>query len=298
VHEKVLDRFFGNVDFHFHGTSSAAFRSAPDANSARSTLPKFTVQQGRKQQPKTKTNTMQNYCKTIGALAAASALVAGNATAEVEYEISTGYSSMYLWRGLDLGDDLVETSLDVATEYNGLDLSAGAWYGSMDNHPAGNNDELDLYGEVAKDLGFATAGLGYIFYNRSEEGNVTVDDSQELYVSLSRDLGFAQAAVAYYWDLEEDNDGYSSLSLSRGFELSQCLTLNTGLIYGYLVEQGQSAHLTAKVALDYAFRENATISPFVAYSNDLNGDNDTLYGAGGLDAKTYVVGGAMLNVKF
>jgi len=240
---------------------------------------------------------MQHYCKTIGALAAASALVAGIATAEVEYEISTGYSSMYLWRGLDLGDDLVETSLDVATEYNGLDLSAGAWYGSMDNHPSEANDELDLYGEVAKDLGFATAGLGYIMYHRTEEGG-TVDDSQELYVSLSRDLGFAQAALAYYWDLESDNDGYSSLSLSRGFELSQCLTLNTGVTYGYLVEQGQSAHLTARVALDYAFRENATISPFVAYSTDMNGDNDTVYGAGDLDAKNYVVGGVSLNVKF
>ncbi|MBM3863584.1 MAG: hypothetical protein FJ385_06475, partial [Verrucomicrobia bacterium] len=149
---------------------------------------------------------MQHYCKTIGALAAASALVAGIATAEVEYEISTGYSSMYLWRGLDLGDDLVETSLDVATEYNGLDLSAGAWYGSFDNHPYAEDNELDLYGEVAKDLGFATAGLGYIFYHRPGEGG-TVDDSQELYVSLSRDLGFAQAALAYYWDLEGDNDG-------------------------------------------------------------------------------------------
>ena len=49
---------------------------------------------------------MQNYCKTIGALAAASALVAGNAQAEVEYEIHTGYSSMYLFRGLDLGEIL------------------------------------------------------------------------------------------------------------------------------------------------------------------------------------------------
>ncbi|MBM3863072.1 MAG: hypothetical protein FJ385_03830 [Verrucomicrobia bacterium] len=125
-----------------------------------------------------------------------------------------------------------------------------------------------------------------------------MDDSQELYVSLSRDLGFAQAALAYYWDLESDNDGYSSLSLSRGFELSQCLTLNTGVTYGYLVEQGQSAHLTARVALDYAFRENATISPFVAYSTDMNGDNDTVYGAGDLDAKNYVVGGVSLNVKF
>ena len=51
---------------------------------------------------------MQNYCKTIGALAAASALVAGNASAEVEYTLGTGYTSEYLWRGANLGEDLVE----------------------------------------------------------------------------------------------------------------------------------------------------------------------------------------------
>ena len=75
---------------------------------------------------------MQNYCKTIGALAAASALVAGNASAEVEYELHAGYTSEYLFRGLDLGHDLVEAGVDVATEWNGLGLSAGAWYGSFD----------------------------------------------------------------------------------------------------------------------------------------------------------------------
>ena len=78
---------------------------------------------------------MQNYCKLIGALAAASALVAGTASAEIEnieYEIHGGYSSMYLFRGLDLGDDLVEFGVDVAGEWNGLSLSAGAWYGSFE----------------------------------------------------------------------------------------------------------------------------------------------------------------------
>mgnify|MGYP007038417247 CR=1 FL=1 len=54
---------------------------------------------------------MQNYCKTIGALAAASALVAGNASAEVEYTLGTGYTSEYIFRGENLGEDLVEASL-------------------------------------------------------------------------------------------------------------------------------------------------------------------------------------------
>ena len=72
---------------------------------------------------------MQNYCKTIGALAAASALVAGNAKAGVEYELHTGYSSEYLYRGVNLGQDLIEVGADVKMDVNNMfNLSAGAWY--------------------------------------------------------------------------------------------------------------------------------------------------------------------------
>src|SRR5690606_24636481 len=123
---------------------------------------------------------MRNYSKTIGALAAASALVAGTASAfEVEYELHTGYTNEYLFRGLNLGTDLVEVGVDVATEINGIGLSAGAWYGSFSNTvnlanagPARPLDtdfnELDLYAEVSKDLGFLTASIGYIAYINSE----------------------------------------------------------------------------------------------------------------------------------
>ena len=95
---------------------------------------------------------MHNYRTTIGALAAVSALVAGNASAATEYKLHTGYSSEYLWRGLDLGNDLIEAGADVTTEWNGIGLSAGAWYGSFTTADQLTN-ELDLYGEVSKDFG-------------------------------------------------------------------------------------------------------------------------------------------------
>jgi Na+-translocating ferredoxin:NAD+ oxidoreductase RnfC subunit len=94
----------------------------------------LTVPNRRSKEAATETNTkkyMQNYCKTIGALAAASALVAGNASAEVEYTLGTGYSSEYLFRGDNLGQDLVEASASASTEWNGLGLSAGAWYANL-----------------------------------------------------------------------------------------------------------------------------------------------------------------------
>ncbi|RYD48704.1 MAG: hypothetical protein EOP85_03040 [Verrucomicrobiaceae bacterium] len=237
---------------------------------------------------------MQNYIKTIGALAAASALVAGNANAEVEYEIHTGYSSMYLFRGLDLGDDLVEVGVDAAAEWNGLAISGGVWATAFDSSaPTGNqiDSEIDLYAEVSKDLGFLTASVGYIYYwNVGRLGS----DAQEVYFSASRDFGFAEAYLTYFWDIEGDNDGYSELGLSRGFELNQCLTLNVGTNVGYLVEQGQATAWTSKVSLDWGFAERATLSPFVAFSVALSDDNDTAYAG----SDNEFVAGSMLKVGF
>jgi hypothetical protein len=233
---------------------------------------------------------MQNYYKTIGALVVASAFAAGNASAEVESEIHVGYTSEYLFRGNILGQDLVEAGVDVATEYNGLGLSAGAWYGSFNNSGT-DFDELDLYGEVSKDLGFLTAAVGYINYQNQR---ALGDDVQEVYFSVAKSFYGIDFSLAYYWDIETDNDGYTELGASKSYELSPCLTLNTGAVLGALAEQGQLAHLTAKVSLDYAYSETATISPFIAHSWSLVDDDDTTHTSTGNE----LVAGTMLSVSF
>jgi len=235
---------------------------------------------------------MQNYCKTIGALAAASALAAGNASA-IEYNLHAGYSNEYLFRGTDLGSGLVETGVDAATTWNGLGLSAGAWYGNFDQNKI-NTNELDLYGEVSKDFGFATLAAGYIWYiNDNIFGNST-QDYQEAYFSASRDFGFAKASLTYFWDIEGDNDGYSELALSRSFELSPCLALKVASNVGFLVEQGDFTAWTTKVALDWGFVEHAKLSPFVTYSMALSDDIQTSY----YHSKNEFVAGSMLSVSF
>ena len=243
---------------------------------------------------------MQNYCKTIGALAAASALVAGNANAEVEYALHTGYSNEYLFRGVNLGKDLVETGLNASTEVSGINLSAGVWYANY-QQAAGNNDfnELDLYTSASKDLGFATASIGYIYYangaDKAYEADNGTPDYQEVSFGLSRDLGFATASLTYFWDIVGDNDGYSELALGRSFELSPCLTLNLGGNVGYLVEQGQATALTLKASIDYGFAEHAKLSPFVTQSVSLSDDNDTPSYEG---VENETVAGAMVSVSF
>ncbi len=249
---------------------------------------------------------MRNYCKTIGALAAASALAAGNASAELEGEIHVGYTNEYIFRGLNLGQDLVEAGVDVAAEWQGLGVSAGAWYGNF-HAPVGigslnrNEDELDLYAEVSKDLGFATAAVGYIYYHFNQgSGNaliLPIDDAQEVYFSLSREFFGFNASLTYFWDIETDNDGYAELGFGKSFPINSCLTLNVDNALGYYVEHSDFAHLTTKVSLDYAFRENATLSPFIAGSLSLSDDSGATptLNAG---AKNQFVGGVMLSVGF
>ena len=212
---------------------------------------------------------MQNYCKLIGAMAAASALVAGTASAEVEYEIHAGYSTEYIFRGIDLGNDLIEAGFDMATEYNGLGLSSGIWYGSTQQAPVAGDvayDEIDIYGEVSKDLGFLTASIGYIYYVFPDNTGFTTDDAQELYFSVSKEYFGFSTSLTYFWDLETDNDGYTEFNLGKSYELSPCVSLNTDGTLGYLFEEGDLSHAQIKVSVDWAFTETATLSPYIAHS--------------------------------
>jgi len=302
--QKVLDKYFGNVKCFANGVLPVAIWHA-------GCLIRLAPNCSKSVQPRTQVATenqhynMQNYCKTIGALAAASALVAGNASAgtsapapvtasapesSISYELHAGYSSEYLFRGLDLGNSLVETGIDVAGEAFGLGLSAGAWYGSFDTRPSYDIDELDLYAEVSKDLGFLTAAVGYIYYFNEDLFSL-VQDSQEVYFSVARDFGFVNASLTYFWDIETDNDGYSEFALDRSFDLSPCLALKVATNVGFFVEESDFSAWTTKVALDWSFVEHAKLSPFVALSIALSDDEKTSY-------DNELVGGSMLSVSF
>ncbi len=246
---------------------------------------------------------MRNYSKTIGALAAVTALVAGNASAEVEYELHAGWSNEYLFRGLNLGQDLIEAGADVKTEVYGVGLSAGAWYGSFDNSKlptALNQDvrQLDLFAQVAKDFGFIAGSIGYIYRNfETDEFNAHVQNppSQEVVFSVAHELGYGvDLSLTYFWAIEGENDGYTELALAKSFELSPCVRLNCTSKLGYQVDEGQLAALTTKVSLDWGFVAHAKLSPFVAYSIALSDDNDTWYQG----SKNQIVGGMMVSVGF
>lgn len=234
---------------------------------------------------------MHNYCKTIGALAAASALVAGNAQAEVEYQLGAEYASTYLFRGFDRGDNLVDVSLDAAYDWNGTKISGGVWAAAFENSPAatGNqiDSEVDWYAEVGHDFGFANLSVGYIYYWNM--GNLG-EDSQEIPFTISRDFGWADLYLTYFWSVDgPNNNGYLEFGGSHSWELSPCLALNYHSDIGLQTEEGDFTAWTNKISLDWGFAEHAKVSPFIAFSVDCGQVR-------GIDDE--FLGGSMLSVSF
>jgi hypothetical protein len=230
--------------------------------------------------------------------------VAGNAMAEVEYELHTGYSSDYLYRGVIIGDNLIEAGADVKAEFSGIGLSAGAWYGSFTNG-GDNANELDLYAEVSKDFGFLKTSIGYIYRLYDFGGNYgdwVNYSTQEIYFGLSKDLGFAEVSLTYYWGVEGNDtgiyggktEGYTELALRRSIELTPCLALNLGTNVGYLIEGGDFTAWTTKAALDWGFAEHAKLSPFAAVSIALGESSYTLWHS----TENEFIAGSMLSVNF
>ena len=253
---------------------------------------------------------MQNYCKTIGALAAASALVAGNAKAGVEYELHTGYSSEYLYRGVNLGGDLIEVGADAKMDVNNMFmLSVGAWYGTCSGDhldikmPSFNMSELDLYIEASKDFGPVTGKVGYIFRQYDLDVLGVKPTSGEIYFGLSHDFGIVEASLTYYWGVSDVNvygytpgvtDGYTEFALRHSFVLTPCLNLAVSTNVGYLCDDRTWTAWTSKVALDWAFAEHAKLSPFIMASVAIGEENNTLWQS----TTNQLVGGCQLSVNF
>ena len=269
------------------------------------------------------TKTMRKYSKTVGALAAASTLVAGNAMAELEGEVHVGYTNMYEFRFVDFGNDLVSAGVDLAWDAGPIGLSAGAWYGSFDgpnsiqtlnNTAFGtqvNNDELDLYFAANYEIGGLTLELGHISYVFPD---IAGADTNEIYVGAAYDFDFGLSlGSTYYYDYDRLDGWYWDTNIGYAWEINECVALELGAGVAFANGHGgqgnanpfyagysgatanglQGWYLTA--ALPWEFREGVTLTPFVKYT-DADSDLATdFYGNGGDE---YFIAGASLALSF
>lgn len=221
-------------------------------------------------------------------------VVAPVAETSISADLGVGYHNAYIFRGTDAGTDLVDATLNVSgtCPLTGLDLSAGAWYGSVkEGYGTDGYNELDLYASASKDLGFATASVGYIFYHFFDEPGFS--DAQEVFFGLSKEIYGVTTSLKYFWDIETDNQGYTELGFAKSFEVAG-FGLDVSSTVGYLVEEGALSHLTTKVSHGFKLSENATLTPYVAYSVEL----DDLEQYIGTDEKNELFAGIGLSVTF
>lgn len=226
------------------------------------------------------------YTLLVGAALSSTHLMAGEAVvtapapeaAAFALDIGAGYNTKYIWRGLDLGNDMVELSAEVTGAYAGLDLTAGAWYAHVSDQVSGApKGELDLYFDASKDLGFATASVGYIFYHFANSSSAA-EDAQEVYFSLSKDIAGFSTSLTYFWDIETDNQGYSELAVEKEITLPMsAYTVDAAVTVGYLVEEGALSHITGKVSKSFDLSNGITATPYVAYTVELD-DLERNYG--------------------
>ncbi len=269
---------------------------------------------------------MRNYSKTIGALAAASTLVAGYAMAGsdgaattgaadagLQGELHVGVSSDYIWRGTEVGHGaLDEAGLDLSGKAYGLAISGGAWYATLAGSRAVNAtfrsdgedrsalyNELDLYAQVSKDFGFATVNLGNICYIYPNNMKTNVD---EVYLGVSRELLYGvTAGLTDYLGYSHNTyfDGatasYLQFTLAKTYKFTDSLSIDLGADLGYVTSEGTLNDAGITAALNYAFAKNAKISPYLGETWGLANKNKQYLG---YERSSQFYGGVKLAVDF
>jgi hypothetical protein len=241
---------------------------------------------------------MNNTIKSL--MIGGSLLAATPAFAGIETEIHAGYHSIYEFRGVDLGDDLLEAGIDLSYELTeGLTLTGGAWYADTDG---GDFDELDLYIGLTKTLGRFDLSVGYISYIFPGDTKYNTD---EVYVGLATKLECGLGlSLTYYHDTNEIDGGYLESKVTKSYELSPCVSLDLAVgsawSFGYNrdVDGGDLNdfnHYYAKVATPWTIRENMTLTPYIKYVG-AGSDLDNEFGK--TDSDDLFLGGVTLSYSF
>jgi hypothetical protein len=225
---------------------------------------------------------------------------------EVTGSVAVGYNSIYEFRGVDLGSNMVEASANLATTYNGFGFSASAWYATVNdnaNNPTPN--ELDLTLGITKSLGPVNLSGGYIYYYFSEQ---TKFNTQELYLGASMELfaGISAAATAYR-DIDLFNGWYFDFNLSRTFKPSSCVDIVTTVGLGLADDHGWQLKSNgntldgyqqwyAMVSVPWTIRKGVTLAPYLRY---VNADSDLVSDVpGGATGQDHLIGGLKLTIAF
>ncbi|MBN8457906.1 MAG: hypothetical protein J0M04_08710 [Verrucomicrobia bacterium] len=235
-------------------------------------------------------------------------LVANPAQAAWEFGGSgaIGYNSIYEFRGVDLGSDMVEASAGLTATYGDLVLGASLWYAAVNDNPTNPTpNELDMTLSFTKPLGPVTLTGGYIYYDFE---NANASNTQELYLGASMEVyAGISASTTVFRDIDLFDGWYFDVNLSKSFELSPCLSLVTTAGCGFADDNGLQLQSNGdtldgfnqwylSLSMPWKFREGFTLTPFLKY---VDADSDLVSDIpGGSTGDDHLVYGLKLGFEF
>jgi uncharacterized protein (TIGR02001 family) len=229
---------------------------------------------------------IRNIAAKTAAVLGCSALLAVPATAgdhaggsDLGAEVSVGYDTDYIFRGANLGQDLLWSDVNVSTSLSdGLGLNVGLWYA---NPTEAGDDELDVYAGVSTDLGGMSLDLGttYYYYPGATGGNTL-----EFGAALGTTVGAFDVSAGLYHDIDNENT-YIEVGVGTSFDLTDNVSIDVGASIGNngdVVISGQEDGLTAitiTIGAPIGLSDNASLTPYIGINSGLD-DNNGSIGAG------------------
>lgn len=206
---------------------------------------------------------------------------------EVDVELSTGYDSHYIFRGINLGEDAVWTGLELsAPVVDGIDLTLGTWYinptsGGIDN------DELDLYASLGTSVGVLDVAVSYFAYLYPERGS---GETQEIIIELGTEILGVSVGGLYGYDFDLETHYFEGI-VGYAVDLGDIISAEFSACVGFLEDEYQ--HTMVRLALPVALTDNATLTPYIAGTFP----DENIRGGTGIEDDEFF-GGASLSVTF
>tara|TARA_B100001287_G_C22671214_1_gene525351 strand:- start:401 stop:1132 length:732 start_codon:yes stop_codon:yes gene_type:complete len=213
-------------------------------------------------------------CSALLALVPAVAGDHAAAGEDLGAEVSVGYDTDYIFRGANLGQDLLWSDVNVSTSLSdGLGLNIGAWYA---NPTDAGDDELDIYAGVSTDLGGMSLDLGTTYYYYP---GATSSNTLEFGAALGTSVGAFDLSLGVYHDIDTENT-YVELGAGTSFDLTDNISLDLGATIGNNQDEvvgGQADGLTAvtiTVGAPIGLTDNASLTPYLGINAGLDDNQD------------------------
>ena len=213
-------------------------------------------------------------CSALFALVPAIAGDHAAAGGDLGAEVSVGYDTDYIFRGANLGQDLLWSDVNVSTSLSdGLGLNIGAWYA---NPTDVGDDELDIYAGVSTDLGGMTLDLGTTYYYYP---GATGSNTLEFGAALGTSVGAFDVSLGVFHDIDTENT-YVELGAGTSFDLTDNISLDLGAAIGNNQDEvigGQADGLTAvtiTIGAPIGLTDNASLTPYLGINAGLEDNQD------------------------